>query len=43
MDILNLVCAAAPEKAVEREGQVNSVEVFNPSPTTLGISVSYHL
>lgn len=29
--------------AVEREGQVNSVKVFNPTATTLGVSVPYHL
>lgn len=42
------VCTAAPKResvtlAVGGEGQVNSVEVFNPTATTLGISIPYHL
>lgn len=43
------VCTAAPERresvtlAVEGEARSAVLEVFNPTATTLGISVPYHL
>lgn len=41
------VCTVAPNRrecvTLAVYGQVNSVGVFNPTATTLGISVPYHL